>query len=577
MTRFQGMAASDGIAIGPAWVYQPQPVTVARRAVADPAAEWERLLSALSEARLQLQGQERRASAMLGASAGAIFEAHQAFLDDEELRGALHAAVLSAGVNAEVAAHEGFERYARTLAATDDPAFQARAQDVRDVCARVLRCLHGAGDGGAPLPGPAIIIADDLTPSDTLRFERAHILGFCTVRGGPGSHAMILARSLGVPAVTGAPLELGQIAAGTLAVLDGGSGELILEPAPVELAQAGQRQSAGQSARGAQLAAAQRPAETADGHRVEVVANIGSLDDARRALAQGAEGVGLFRTEFLYLDRDMPPTEAEQTEAYRTVLRVMGGRPVVVRTLDIGGDKAAGLLGGAPELNPFLGWRGIRTIHERPALLAGQLRALLAAGGETRADLRIMLPMVTSLEEVERARAILDEAKGALIAAGGALPAQLQFGIMVEVPSAALLADVLAPHVDFFSIGTNDLTQYTLAVDRTNARVAALASPYHPAVLRLIQMTIRAAHAHGKWAGLCGELGGDVAAVPLLLGLGLDEFSMAAGAIPVVKEAIRRWSLPAAQALTAQVLALTTAGEVITFLNGQPPVMPACF
>jgi phosphoenolpyruvate-protein kinase (PTS system EI component) len=249
------------------------------------------------------------------------------------------------------------------------------------------------------------------------------------------------------------------------------------------------------------------------------------------------------------------PSEEEQSATCRDVFRVMGKRPVVVRTLDIGGDKAVSYLGVASEPNPFLGWRAIRMIRERPDVLAGQLRALLAAAGETNADLRIMLPMVSSLGEIECAREILEEVKASVQADGHTLPTSLQFGIMVEVPSAALLAEILAPAVDFFSIGTNDLTQYTLAVDRTNERVAALASPYHPAVLRLIQMTIRGAHEHGKWVGLCGELGGDVLAVPVLLGLGLDEFSMATGSIPAVKEAIRHWTLAGAREVAAQVLA----------------------
>jgi phosphoenolpyruvate-protein phosphotransferase len=314
-----------------------------------------------------------------------------------------------------------------------------------------------------------------------------------------------------------------------------------------------------------------RGAVSASSSSAEVAANIANLDYARKAIEQGAEGVGLFRTEFLYLDRDTMPSEEEQTATYRDVFRVMGTMPVVVRTLDIGGDKPVSYLGVTSEPYPLLGWRAIRMIRERPDVLASQLRALLAAGGETGADLRIMLPMVSSLGEIERAREILEEAKTGVQTAGHTLPTMLQFGIMVEVPSAALIADVLAPHIDFFSIGTNDLTQYTLAVDRTNERVAALASPYHPAVLRLIQMTIRAAHEHGKWVGLCGELGGDVLAVPLLLGLGLDEFSMATGSIPAVKEAIRRWTLAGAQEVTAQALSLPTAMRVIEFLKEQTP------
>lgn len=353
--------------------------------------------------------------------------------------------------------------------------------------------------------------------------------------------------------------------------MDGATGDVILGPTLAELNLAKERQGEWQKQRARLLSTASRPAITRDGHAVEVVANIGSAADARTALENGAEGVGLFRTEFLYLDRDSLPTESEQTETYRQAFQVIGPRPIVVRTLDIGGDKAVSYLSLTAEPNPFLGWRAIRMIRERPDVLEQQLRALLAAGGQTQADLRIMLPMVSSVGEVARAREIFDEAQAQLIVEGRPLPPTIQFGIMVEVPSAAVQADHFAQMVDFFSIGTNDLPQYTLAVDRTNERVAALASPYHPAVLRLIQMTIEAAHRHGKWVGLCGELGGDVIAAPLLLGLGLDEFSMAASAIPAVKEAIRQWTMEGACDVARHALSLSSAVDVIDYLKAQSP------
>lgn len=571
MRKYQGLPASAGIAIGPAWVYRPPQLDTPRYRVSDPTAEMARLQAALSKARTQLQALEDRARATAGADEAAIFSAHQLFLDDEELLATLQTNVLDTSLNAEAAVHDGFEHYAQALEALDEEYFRARAQDVRDVQRRVLRCLAGQTESTAALTRPAVILADDLTPSDTMSFEREYILGLCTLRGGPTSHTAILARSLGVPALVSLPAALDDFDNNILLVLDGETGTLTVGPTLAELEAARRRQAEWQAERTAQLSSAHQPATTQDGHTVEVVANIGGVSDAEHALAQGAEGVGLFRTEFLYLDRDTMPGEAEQTANYRAVFEVMGQRPMVVRTLDIGGDKAVSYLGLTQEPNPFLGWRAIRMIRERPDVLEQQLRALLVAGGQTNADLRIMLPMVSSVGEVERAREILEAALAALRAAGQPVPARLQFGIMVEVPSTAILAEAFAPRVDFFSIGTNDLTQYTLAVDRTNERVAALASPYHPAVLRLIAMTITAAHRHGKWVGLCGELGGDVAAVPVLLGLGLDEFSMAASSIPAVKQAIRQWTVAGARAVTEHALSLPSAIEVIDYLKNQTP------
>jgi len=572
MRRYTGLPASAGIAIGPLWIYRPLQVKVGRQTVPDVPAEWARLQAALTMARTQLQALEERARATVGADEAAIFGAHQLFLDDAELLKGLSELVESQALNAEAAVHDTFEHYAQALQSLEEEYFKARAQDVLDVRARVLRCLQGQADAGAGQPTqPAVIFAEDLTPSDTIQFDRDMILGLCTVRGGPTSHTAILARGLGVPAVVSAPIPLEDVQNETLLILDGTTGEVTLGPTLAELNLAKQRQADWQAQRAGQLSFAAQPATTRDGHTVEVVANIGGADDARQALAQGAEGVGLFRTEFLYLDRDTLANEAEQTAAYREVFQVMGRRPMVVRTLDIGGDKTVSYLGITAEPNPFLGWRAIRMIRERPDVLQLQFRALLVAAGETGADLRVMLPMVSSLGEVERARELFDEASAALRAEGRALPERVQFGIMVEVPSAAVLAEHFARKVDFFSIGTNDLTQYTLAVDRTNERVAAMASPYHPAVLRLVAMTIQAAHAHGKWVGLCGELGGDVPAVPVLLGLGLDEFSMAPASIPAVKDAIRQWTLPESRRIAEHVLNLPTAIEVIEYLRSQQP------
>ena len=567
MQQFQGIPASSGIAIGPVWRYLPSRIEVDRQIVTDSDVEWQRLQSAIARTRTQLDDLIAKARVSVGEEEAAIFAAHRLFLDDPELIALMEPAIRQQHLNAAAAVHDAFEQYAQALDALDDAYLQARAADVRDVAQRLLRNLQDAAAAPAPLTAPAIILAEDLTPSDTIQFERSKILGLCTQRGGPTSHTAILARALGVPAVVAAPLPLAEIADGTTAILDGDLGQIIIDPAPETLAAARQRLATWQNVHDAQVLAAKKRAVTRDGHAVEVVANIGGIEDAQQALAAGAEGVGLFRTEFLYLDRTSMPDEGEQIALYRQVFDLMAGRPVVVRTLDIGGDKPAAYLDVAPEPNPFLGWRAIRMITERPDVLKSQFRALLIAAEAANADLRIMLPLVSNLHEVRQARTLYEDVRGALRQEGHRLSQPVQFGMMVEVPSAALLADHFAALVDFFSIGTNDLTQYTLAVDRTNERVAPLASPYHPAVLKLIAMTIAAAHEQGKWVGLCGELAGDPLAAPLLLGLGLDEFSMAPAAIPEVKARIRACSLAESQELASRALALGSPDEVISLLE----------
>ncbi|MFZ6020683.1 MAG: phosphoenolpyruvate--protein phosphotransferase [Chloroflexota bacterium] len=579
MPRYQGLPASPGIAIGPALIYRTEKVAFTEERVDDPRIEWRLLEQAIRKAHTQLTALEERARKVAGEEEAAIFEAHRLFLDDEELLEKLRGLVLEERLNAKAAVHHAFEQYAEALLALEEEYFQARAQDLRDVAQRVMRCLEGDGEEERleNSAEPIILVAEDLTPSDTIRFDREQILGIVTARGGPTSHTAILARAMGVPAVVSAPFDLNDIRSGTLAILNGNSGTFNVGPTLHELEVARREKEEWDARRRAELSQAEQPAITRDGaFRAEVVANIGSVEDAEQAIRFAAEGVGLFRTEFLYLQRSSMPSLADQVRAYRRVFEVMGERPVVVRTLDIGGDKEVPYLGTEKEPNPFLGWRAIRMIRERPDVLENQFLALLQAAGQVTAegipcDLRIMLPMVSSVAEVERAREIYEEAWAALQAEGKPLPEKVQFGIMVEVPSAALLADHFAPLVDFFSIGTNDLTQYTLAVDRTNERVSVLASPYHPAVLRLIKMTIGAAHAHGKWVGLCGELAGDPLAVPLLVGLHLDEFSMAPSSIPTIKDLIRRWTLPACEEVARQCLQFSLAADVIEYLKSQTP------
>jgi phosphoenolpyruvate-protein phosphotransferase len=562
----KGLPASTGVAIGPVWIYRPVHVEVERRKVASPEAERQRLEAALTQAGEQLQVLYQRTLENIGEEEAAIFEAHQLVLQDPELLAQVQTLIDSQHLNAEAAFNDVVEQYAQSLLALEDEYFRARAQDVRDVGRRILYSLKGIRPEDIALPTrPVVIVAEDLTPSDTVQFDKSVILGFCTVRGGPTSHTAIIARSIGVPAVVSAPVPIEALKNGDTVVLDGTAGTLLLDPSETELAQAVGRQSGDQAEWEIQLAAAHQPAITQDGVRVEVVANIGGVGDAQTAILNGAEGVGLLRTEFLYLDRDSMPDEEEQVNLYQSIFEVLKPWPVVVRTLDIGGDKSVSYLGIQAEPNPFLGWRAIRMMSERPDVLVSQFRALLRAG--TEADLRIMLPMVSSVNEVRQAKALLAQAIESLEADGTPFQKKFQFGIMVEVPSAALLAEHLADEVDFFSIGTNDLTQYTLAVDRTNERVAPLASPLHPAVVQLIALTIRAAHKKGRWVGLCGELAGDPLAAPLLLGLGLDEFSMAAKSIPVVKQLLRRLSRSECEKIAEQVLSLPTTQEVEALLR----------
>lgn len=559
--HYSGLSASPGVAYGPAYIYRHVDLQFERRLAGDPAAELARLRGAAQKAIEELKALEARAREQIGEAEAAIFEAHQMFLEDPELTESIEKLITESHTNAESAVHDAAEEYAHALELAEDEYFRARAADVRDVARRVVRVLLGVDNHANELPNsPVILIADDLTPSDTVQFDREMILGLATTLGGPTSHTAILARSLGIPAVVSVPIPITRIDTGSTIILDGLTGTITIDPGEGELEQARRARENWLERERGYRAQAHEAAITRDGQRVEVVANIGGADDARQALEFGAEGVGLFRTEFLFLDRTSLPSEDEQYSAYREVVRIMDGRPLLVRTLDIGGDKAVPYLGFAEEQNPFLGWRAFRMVSEHLDVFEAQFRALLRAGHD--ADLRIMVPMIANVEEVRHARAILQRVQQQLSEEGVPQAEHLQFGIMVEIPSAALVADRIAPLVDFFSIGTNDLTQYTLAVDRTNPRVAPLADTFHPAVLALIQHTIKAAHAQGKWVGLCGEFAGNPLAAPVLLGLGLDEFSMAGTAVPGIKAALRRLSKVDCERFVAEALNYATAADI---------------
>jgi phosphoenolpyruvate-protein phosphotransferase len=560
MKSWRGIPVSDGVAIGPAFLWRPAEPVIDRTPVAGDQIEHElvRLEAALAAARQQLADLPARATGA-GRAGAAILEAQRLMLEDPELLALAQAMVREAGLPAAAALYDAAESYAAQLEGLDDEYLRARAADVRDAARRAVRLLTTGGAAALVLPAPAIIVAGDLAPSETAALDRSLVLGLCTAGGGPTSHTAILARAQGVPAVVGlGPAILDEIAAGATVIVDGAAGTLTAAPDEATIAAAAARRAAWQRQRRPAAAAATEPAVTRDGRRVEVVANLSDAAAAGAALALGAEGVGLLRTEFLFLDRAVLPDEDEQYRAYRAVVAVMGRRPVVIRTLDAGGDKPPRYLEIGPEANPFLGWRAIRICLDRPDLFAIQLRAILRAG--LGHNVKVMFPMIASVEEARAARQLVAEAWAAVRPPGAAAPPEV--GIMVEVPSAAVIADLLAPEVDFFSIGTNDLTQYTLAVDRGNARVARLYDALHPAVLRLIKGVIDAGHAAGKWVGLCGEMAGDPDAIPLLLGFGLDEFSMNPAAIPAAKALIRRLDAGAMQAVAAQALRTATPAEI---------------
>ncbi len=561
MNVCQGIPASPGIAIGPAFCFQSAELKFDQKTISATEPELDRFGKALETASIQIKSIKEKALLDAGIEEAEIFEAHSMFLEDPALVGEVLSKIAATHCNAEWALDQVVNALAAQLESLEDEYFRARAADVRDVGERVMRVLLGLPESDlSSLRTPSIIVAKDLTPSDTVRLEKSLVLGFATAEGGPTAHTAILAKALALPAVVGVGPELMDVSSGQEVALDGIRGLVILEPDADTKAEFADRQSRYLIESSNALSLAHEPAVTSDGINVEVVANVGNLDDARRALEAGAEGIGLLRTEFLYLDRSTAPSEEEQYHAYRDILEAMGERPVVVRTLDVGGDKELPYLDLGTEANPFLGWRAIRMCLDRPEFFKIQLRALLRASPGH--DLRIMFPMIATLEEVRSAKSLLLEASDEIKAEGHVITDKLQIGIMVEIPAVAVLADQFAREVDFFSIGTNDLTQYTMAAERTNDRVAHLGDAIHPAVLRQIQRVIEAAHANEIWVGLCGELAGDPEAIPILLGLGLDEFSMAPASIPRAKALMRRWSQKDAVNLALEAVDQDSASSV---------------
>ena len=558
-----GIPASPGIAIGPVVIYQPVVVGATHQQADNPQAEWQQLQTACSTARKQIQLLRQKA-ATHGAEEAAIFDAHLLCLEDPAVIEKAQQLIFDQRLCAAAAWQSVIDDTVAAYYVLKDSYLQARAADVSDVGQRVLQLLTGIEIAALDLKEPAILVAADLTPSQTAQLDPSNVLGICTVVGGSTSHSGILARSLGIPAVMGLGTELLHFENGTLIALDGETGEVWVQPDDSLLSELQLKRDSQLATDRALRTAAQQPAITRDGRQVKVMANSCTVADAKMAVDVGAEGVGLLRSEFLYLDRASVPTEEEQLEVYQASASRLSPQPVIIRTLDIGGDKPLPYLNLEPEANPFLGWRGIRLLLDCPDLLKTQLRAILRASDQY--PIKVMFPMVSSLREIRAAKEILATAQTELRSENIPFNEAIEVGIMVEVPSAVTIADQLAAEVDFFSIGTNDLSQYVMAADRTNPKVAPLADAFEPAVLRMIQQTVIAAHEAGIWVGVCGELASSPLATLILVGLGVDELSMNPPAIPAVKAAISQITMTEAEAIAREVLQLDSATAVKDYL-----------
>lgn len=541
MTKMlKGIAASDGIAAAKAYMLVQPDLSFSETSIDDPEAEIKRLDDAVEASKSELELIKQKATENLGEEEAQVFEAHLTILADPELLGQIKDKIKNDKVNAEAALKSVTDMFIEMFEAMTDNAYmQERAGDIRDVTKRIMSHLLGV-----TLPNPAliqeevVIVAHDLTPSDTAQLDRNYVKGFITDIGGRTSHSAIMSRTLEIPAVVGSGSATTDIQEGEMVIIDGINGDALVDPTDAELADYKQKAAdfAAQKEEWARLKDAK--SVSADGKEVLLGANIGTPDDVSSANDNGAEAVGLFRSEFLYMNSNELPTEDEQYEAYKAALEGMSGKQVVVRTMDIGGDKELPYLPLPEEQNPFLGYRAIRICLNRQDIFRTQLRALLRASKYGR--LAIMFPMIATVQEFKDAKAIFEEEKANLVASGVEVSDDIQVGMMMEIPAAAMIADKLAKYADFFSIGTNDLIQYSMAADRGNERVSYLYQPYNPSILRLIKNIIDASHKEGKWTGMCGEMAGDQIAVPLLLGLGLDEFSMSATSILKTRSLIKK-------------------------------------
>lgn len=565
MKTINGIAAAAGIAIAKVYELKAPDLSYEKKTGEDKEHELKRLDDALQTSIGELEKIKEHTRKTIGEEQAEIFSAHLLILNDPELINPIKDKI-NEGQIAEAALDEVTSSFIEMFESMDNEYMQERAADIRDVSRRILAHLLGV-----QFPNPALIdeevvvVANDLTPSDTAQLNRQYVKGFATDIGGRTSHSAIMARSLEIPAVVGTRNVTEEVKAGDTLIIDGLEGNVIINPNEETLAAYREKQENYEEQKKEWAKLKNEKTLTADGEQVELAANIGTPDDIEGVLNNGGEAVGLYRTEFLYMGKSALPSEDEQYEAYKEVLEKMEGKPVVVRTLDIGGDKELDYLDLPKELNPFLGFRAIRFCLENEHVFRPQLRALLRAS--VHGNLKIMFPMIATLEEFRQAKALLLEEKEALQAEGIPVSDDIEVGIMVEIPSTAVIAKQFAKEVDFFSIGTNDLIQYTMAADRMNEQVSYLYQPYHPAILNLVHHVIEAAHSEGKWVGMCGEMAGDPIAIPILLGLGLDEFSMSATSILPARSQIRNLSKKEMASYTEQLLNMETAEEVVAFIK----------
>lgn len=561
MTKLTGIAASDGIATAKAYMLVQPDLSFSKSTISDSEKEINRLHKALQDSTSDLETIRKIAAESLGEEEAQVFDAHMMILADPEFTGAIEGKINDDKVNAEQALKEVADLFVATFEAMTDNAYmQERAADIKDVTKRVLSHLLGV-----TLPNPAlideevIVIAHDLTPSDTAQLNGKFVKAFVTDVGGRTSHSAIMARSLEIPAIVGTETVTQDVKAGDLLIVDGINGDVVLDPTDADIAEYDVKAQAFADQKAEWEKLKNEKSVTKDGKTFTVAANIGTPKDLAGVLENGSEAIGLYRTEFLYMDSAELPSEDDQFEAYKTVLEGMDGKPVVVRTMDIGGDKKLPYLPLPEEMNPFLGYRAIRISLDRDDIFRTQLRALLRASNYGK--LRIMFPMIATVAEFRQAKGILEDEKAKLIAAGQTVSDDLQVGMMVEIPASAVLANQFAKEVDFFSIGTNDLIQYAMAADRMNERVSYLYQPYNPAILRLIKNVIDASHKEGKWTGMCGEAAGDSIMAPLLVGMGLDEFSMSATSVLRVRSLMKRLDTTELTDLVETAINVNTSNE----------------